>query len=105
AHAVGLVRVIRAGPAGLARTEATGPRADVAQDHDRGRALLPALPDVGAVRFLADGVERQSAQDALEVGVVLARWQAGANPIGMTLRGCAGQAGRRATHRDRRWQV
>ena len=36
---------------------AAGARADVAEDHERGRAVVPALADVRAVRLLADGVQ------------------------------------------------
>ena len=57
-HAPGLVQVVDRRLAGLDGTEPAGPGADISQDHDRGRALVPALPDVRAVRLLADGVER-----------------------------------------------
>ena len=46
------------------------PRADVAEDHERRGAVLPALADVGAVRFLADGVEVELAHQVLEAQVV-----------------------------------
>ena len=45
-------------------------RADVAEDHERGRAVLPALADVRAVRFLADGVEVELLHHLLEAQVV-----------------------------------
>ena len=43
--------------AGLHVAEAAAASADVAEDHERGGAALPALADVGAVGLLADRVE------------------------------------------------
>ena len=57
-----LVVVEPGGPAGLDRAEPARPGAGVAEDHDRGRALVPALPDVRAAGLLADRVERQAAE-------------------------------------------
>ena len=45
-------------------------RADVAEDHERRRPVMPALADVRAARVLADGVQLQLAHDALEPQVV-----------------------------------
>ena len=65
-----LVRVERGGgPVGHGAVGAI-PRADVAQDHERGGVVLPALPDVGAVGFLADGVKLQPAHHLLQGEVV-----------------------------------
>ena len=77
--------------AGLDRAEPAGPGARVAQDHDRRRALVPALPDVGAAGLLADRVERQAPEQALEVVVVVARGHPRADPVGVP----AGRASRR----------
>jgi len=44
--------------------------ADVAEDHEGGGAVLPALADVGAVGFLADGMEVELAHQALEPHIV-----------------------------------
>ena len=60
-HALRLVLVHRQGAAGGHVAEATRAGADVAQDHDRERPVVPALTDVGAARALADGVELQLA--------------------------------------------
>ena len=49
------------------------PRADVAEDHERGGAVLPALADVRAVRFLADGMEVELAHQLLEPEVIADR--------------------------------
>ena len=70
-------------PAGLDRAEPAGPGARVAQDHDRGGPLVPALADVRAVGLLADRVEVQAAEQALEVVVVLARRHPGPDPVGV----------------------
>ena len=92
-------------PAGLDRAEAARPGAGVAQDHDRRGALVPALPDVRAVGLLADRVQVEAAEQALEVVVVLARWHPRPDPVGMAaLRDGAvrrGQAGQAAADRDR----
>ena len=87
--------------AGLDRAEAAGPGAGVAQDHDRGGALVPALPDVRAVGLLADRVERQAAQEALEVVVVLAGRQARPDPVGVAAQRRRA-VGRRLRRPDRR---
>src|SRR4029077_9669343 len=80
-HAPRLVLVVPGRPARLHRAEAACPGARVAEDHDRRGALVPALPDVRAAGLLADGVEVQTAQQALQVVVVLARRDAGADPV------------------------
>ncbi len=49
-------------------------RADVAEDHERRRAVLPALADVWAMRFLADRVEVEVAHQLLELEI---SWPAG----------------------------
>ncbi len=82
-HAARLVVVVPVGTAGLDGAEAAGPRAGVAQDHDRGRALLPALADVGAASLLAHRVERLAAHEVLELAVVGAAGQPGLDPLGM----------------------
>ena len=46
------------------------PGADVAQDHEGGGLVLPALADVGAARLLADRVQAQLAHHGLDVRVV-----------------------------------
>ena len=81
-----LVVVVPVGPAGLDGAEAAGPGAGVAQDHDGGRALLPALADVRAAGLLADGVERLVAHEVLELRVVGAAGQPGLDPVGMAAR-------------------
>ncbi len=53
----GFVRVGYLGFAGVDEAEPTGSRAALAQEHERGRALVPALEDVGAACFFAHGDE------------------------------------------------
>ena len=52
----GLGRIERPGHTGFDIAESTGARAGVAHDHDGGVLLAPAFADIGASRFLADGV-------------------------------------------------
>ena len=53
----GLVGVDRTRPPGLDVAEGAGPRAGIAKDHHRRVTLGPALPDVGAGRLLAHGMQ------------------------------------------------
>src|SRR5213078_1681729 len=52
-----LQRVVPGRLAGLDVAEPAAPRARVAEDHERGRAALPAVADVRAGGLLADRVE------------------------------------------------
>ena len=91
-------------PAGLDVAEPAGAGARVAEDHDRGGALVPALADVRAVGLLADRVEVQAAEQALEVVVVLAGGQLRADPVGVATKGVRPvrrPTERAAAHRDR----
>ena len=58
-------------PLGTAQKSAA-PRAQVAQHHEGGRLVVPALADVRALRALAHGVQVQRARQPLQVVVVLA---------------------------------
>src|SRR3954447_9521288 len=66
----GLVAVEWLGLAGVDLAEVTSPRAGVAADEERRLAVLPALEDVGATRFFADGVQAFARDQALECGVL-----------------------------------
>jgi hypothetical protein len=46
------------------------PGTDVAEDHESGGAVLPALADIGAVSFLADRVEVELTHQILQPEVV-----------------------------------
>ena len=79
AHPLHLVgdpqRLQRVVPGRLARlhvAEAAAPRADVAEDHEGGRAALPALADIGAVGLLADRVKVVVLDRLLQPAVVRA---------------------------------
>jgi hypothetical protein len=62
-----LVGVQRVGPAVADVAERAAPGADVAHDHEGGRALAEALADVRAGGFFAHGVQLVLAQDVLDL--------------------------------------
>src|SRR6478736_6323613 len=62
----GLVGIERQRTAVPDVAERAAPRADVAHDHERGRALAEAFADVRARRFLANRVQTVLAQDPLD---------------------------------------
>jgi len=72
--------------AGRHRAEATGARANVTQNHERGSAVFPAFADVGATCGFADGVEIESPHGALEVLIALAAKKFDLEPIGARVR-------------------
>ena len=51
------------------------PRTHIAQDHERGGAVFPAFADVGAMGFLADGMQVEFLHHLLEAHVVRASWR------------------------------
>ena len=55
---------------------AAGPCADVPEDHERRRAVMPALADVGTAGFFAHRAQVKLAHEALKVGVDGAPWRA-----------------------------
>jgi hypothetical protein len=66
--------------------EAAGAGADRAHEHDRGRAVRPALGQVGAVRLLADRGQPVLVHDPSHLLVLAAPGQANAEPVGFALR-------------------
>src|SRR5579862_4415764 len=50
--------------------KAAGARANIAEDHEGGGAMLPAFAHVGAARAFADGVEVKRAHDALQFMII-----------------------------------
>ena len=50
------------------------------QDHKRGRALVPALADIGASRFLANGVQTLPRQNRPDSGIVGPVFDGGFHP-------------------------
>ncbi len=68
-HPVGLGGVGRERLRGVDGAETAGPGAALAEQHERGRALVPALVDVGAARFLAHRHQVELAGEALQLPV------------------------------------
>ena len=60
--------------------KAAGARADVAEDHEGGGAVLPAFAHVGAARAFADGVQVERAHDALQFLIIWAAEKFHAQP-------------------------
>src|SRR6202043_3594263 len=65
-----------------------GARADLAENHERGGAVMPALADVRALRFLAHRVQLQLAHEALEACVIRRPRRAHLQPLGFRRPGC-----------------
>ena len=61
--------------------EAAAPRAQIAQQHERRGAMVPALADIGAVRRLANRMQVQLARQRLQVVIVLAHGRARLQPV------------------------
>ena len=79
--AVGFVFFGRAeGLAAWHGAKAAGARADIAEDHEGGGAVLPALAHVGAARAFADGVQVERAHDAFEFLIIWAAEKFHAQP-------------------------
>jgi hypothetical protein len=84
-HTPRLVEIQRQGGALPHRAETAPARADVAEDHERRRAVMPALTDVRAVRFLTDSVQVELAHELLEPEVVWAARRAHLEPARLPL--------------------
>src|SRR5579884_1581607 len=78
-----LERVVPGRLAGLDVAEAAASSADVAEDHERGGASLPALADVGACRLLADRVEVLLGDEPVELAVLRAAGRGDLEPGGL----------------------
>ena len=76
-----LVVIHRQRRAFLHRAEPAAPRAHVAQDHERGRAMVPALAHVGAGGALADRVQPQPLDQRLQFAIILAHRRGSAQPL------------------------
>ena len=72
--------------AGVDRAEAAGARADLAHQHDRGGAGVPALADVRALGFLADRRQPVLAHRAAHVVEAAASRHRSAQPGGLAAR-------------------
>src|SRR5947207_13298537 len=84
-HFLGFLRVRRMRRSVHDVAVAARARAGAAEDHERRRAVMPALADVGAVRLLADGVESEPAHQLLEPAIVLRARRAHLQPVGFGL--------------------
>ncbi|SUZ74815.1 uncharacterized protein METZ01_LOCUS27669, partial [marine metagenome] len=83
-QAPGFLQVQALGPArGHCAVPAT-PGADLAQNHERGSAPVPAFSDVGAVGFFADSVELLVFHQVLELKIARAAWHRYLEPFGKT---------------------
>src|SRR5439155_22635976 len=63
--------------------EGAAPRAEIAHDHERRRALAEAFADVRARGLFAHRVQAVLAQDLLDLGKARRRWRAHADPVGL----------------------
>ena len=68
--ALGLTLVEPFGTPRLDGAKTTAARADIAEDHKGGRAVVPALADIGAARALADGVQALVSDEIFNVDIV-----------------------------------
>ena len=75
------------GFAGRDGAEAAGAGADVAQNHEGGGSVFPALAHVGAAGGFADRVQVERAHDALELLVPFAPKEADTEPVRAGVRG------------------
>ena len=82
-HAAGLVEVDGLGAAFGHGAESAAARAEIAEHHEGGGLVVPALADVGAVGAFAHGVQVEGARQPLEVVVVFAHRRAGLEPLGL----------------------
>jgi hypothetical protein len=79
----GLVRVQGQRRAVIDVAVRAGPRTRIAHDHECGRAMMPALADIRAVRFFTDGVQAQVSHQAFDPNVVLGPRRPHLQPIGL----------------------
>ncbi len=83
---VGFGGVEKAGLALVDRAEIAAAGADVAHEHERRRAVFPALAHVRAFGLFANGVQLEFAEDVLQVAVTLPSRDALPNPRWQTPR-------------------
>jgi hypothetical protein len=82
AHPARLIPVdVAAALAALHRAEGAGAGADVAEDHEGGGPVPPALGDVRAAGLLTDGVEILPAHDPLDLRVAVAGGKLDREPL------------------------
>jgi hypothetical protein len=79
----GLVRIERQRPAVCNIAEGATPCAKSTHDHEGRGPITKALPEVGAICFLADSVQLVLTQDFLESRNFRRAWKLGSNPSGL----------------------
>src|SRR5208282_2617344 len=82
-HAPRFIPVDRFGASFGHGAKAAAPGANIAEQHERGGLVIPALADVGALRRLADGVQTESARQLLQVVKVVAHGSFRSQPVGL----------------------
>src|SRR5208283_1657263 len=80
-HPARFIPVDGFGPALGHGAEAAAAGADIAQQHERRRLVIPALPDVRALCRLANRVQPQSPREFLQIVEVLADRRLGSQPL------------------------
>jgi hypothetical protein len=98
AHAARLVAVQGLRLARVDLAEVAAPRALVAADEEGRLAVLPALVDVGAAGFLADGVQALALHEVLHLRVLGTHFRPGLDPLGLALDGGLGVPDLQAQH-------
>ena len=83
--ALGLRAIRRGGPSVRDRAVRAGARADVAENHEGRRAVIPALADVRALRFLADRVQLEAAHQPLQPQIARRSRRADLQPLRLRL--------------------
>ena len=76
-----LVEIDRERRAFLHGAESAAPRADVAENHERSGAAIPAFAHVGTSRALAYRVQTQARDEFLQFAVIIANGRRGAEPF------------------------
>src|SRR5581483_4186980 len=65
--------------------KSTAPRADISQQHESRRAVVPALANIGTLRRFADRVQPQATRQFLQLMEVLADRRFRLQPLGLRL--------------------
>ena len=78
-----LAWIERARQPGLDVAEGARPRAGVAHDHEGRVLLFPALADIGAASFFADGVEPIAPDDGVGIEIAARHRRLDADPVGL----------------------
>ena len=82
-HAIGLIFIRRTNRLARGnRTKSARPRANVPENHERSRAMLPAFAHIRAAGAFADGMQVQGTHQALQVLEPLSAKEFHTQPIG-----------------------